>query len=83
MERQDESPDEVQAAASEMEAALDDMEHRSEEVAEDIDDARSDWEAKRKDASVPGAEPPEEEDAGGEVAGDWEGQGPAADDAGQ
>jgi hypothetical protein len=83
MERHDDLDDKVQAAAEEMEAELADMEHRSDEVGEEIDDARSDWEAKQADDSVPGAEPRDAEDAGGDVAGDWEGEGPAADKAGQ
>jgi hypothetical protein len=83
MEREDEVDDKVQAAAEGMEAELADMEHRSEEVGAEIDAARSDWERKREDSSVPGAEPPDEEDAGGEIAGDWEGEGPAADEGGQ
>jgi hypothetical protein len=83
MERRDELDDRVQAAAEEMEEDLREMEHHSEEVGGDIDEARSDWEHKQDDPSVPGAEPEDEEQAGGEVAGDWEGEGPAADEGGQ
>lgn len=64
MEREgDELDDRVQAAAEEMEKELADMEERSAEVGKDIDETRSEWEAKRRDESVPGAEPPDE-DAG-------------------
>lgn len=45
-----------------------------------------DWERKRRDSSVPGAPAPDDDsDAadGGAVAGDWEGEGPAAGRAGQ
>jgi hypothetical protein len=63
MER-DEDPldDKVQAAAEEMEAELTDMEQRSEEVGEDIEETRQEWERKRDDSNVPGAEPRESED---------------------
>jgi hypothetical protein len=64
------------------EKTLEELEAQSEEVGEHIDDTRSDWERKQQDAAVPGAEPGEEADAE-DVAGDWEGQGPNASDAGQ
>lgn len=40
------------------------MEERVERLGTDIEGARSDWERKRKDPGVPGAEPPPDEDAG-------------------
>jgi hypothetical protein len=83
MENEETTDDKVQAATDEMAAELTDMEQRSEEVGKEIHSTRAEWERKREDSSVPGAEPRDEEDAGGDVAGDWEGEGPAADDAGQ
>jgi hypothetical protein len=56
----------------------------TERLEERIQDVRRDWERKRRDPAVPGAPAPRSEDAdGGEVAGDWEGEGPAANEAGQ
>jgi hypothetical protein len=40
----------------------DDMEQRSEKLREDIEQARQEWERKRSDESVPGANPPESEE---------------------
>jgi hypothetical protein len=40
----------------------DDMEERSEKLHEGIDEVRQDWERKRADQSVPGANPPESEE---------------------
>jgi hypothetical protein len=70
MERHDELDDKVQAAAEEMEAEIEELERHSDEVGGDIEDARSDWERKQDDPSVPGAEPEDEdeEQPGGEVA---------------
>jgi hypothetical protein len=73
----------VDKAAEEMETELRKLEGHAGEVDSRIDETRKEWEAKRRDPSVPGAEPPDEEDAGGEIAGDWEGEGPAADEGGQ
>ncbi|MDX6699123.1 MAG: hypothetical protein QOE65_2520 [Solirubrobacteraceae bacterium] len=78
----EERDDAVQAATGEMESSIEDMEARSDEVGEHIDDTRSEWKAKQQDSSVPGAEAGGESEAE-EVAGDWEGEGPAAADAGQ
>jgi hypothetical protein len=83
MEREDELDDKVQAAAEEMEAEIEELEKHSAEVGEDIEATEADWKRKQADPGVPGAEPDEEEDAGDEIAGDWEGEGPAADKAGQ
>jgi hypothetical protein len=83
MERNDEQDDRVQAAAEAMESDIQEMERQSEEVGEHIDDAKSDWSRKRDDDAVPGAEPDDSQDAGEDVAGDGEGEGPAADEAGQ
>ena len=82
MERQDDLEADVEAAAEQAESSVEEMEAQSQKVAEHVDETRSDWERKQADPSVPGA------DAGGEseaepVAGDWEGEGPAANQAGQ
>ena len=46
------------------EQELDKLEEHSDEVGEDIDDARREWKAKQDDPSVPGAQPSEhDEDA--------------------
>jgi hypothetical protein len=82
MERTDPLDDRVQAAAEEMESDVAEMEEHSERVGEQIDETRSNWKRKQDDPSIPGAESggePESE----EVAGDWEGEGPAANKAGQ
>lgn len=63
-----------------------DLRARSEQLREHTEDVRREWERKRRDPAVPGAPaPPNDPDAadGGAVAGDWEGKGPAADEAGQ
>ena len=60
------SDDHEQAAAA-AERELADMEERSERVGERIDEARKDWQAKRADGSIPGAEPPEDGDSEGEL----------------
>jgi len=69
-------------AADAMESDLEQMEERSEQVQEDVEDVRHDWERKQQDSDVPGAEPPEEDEAG-EVAGDGSDEGPGAGEAGQ
>jgi hypothetical protein len=43
--------------AQELEREAEDMEHRSERVGDEIDEARREWEAKEDDPSVPGAQP--------------------------
>ncbi|MBS1869049.1 MAG: hypothetical protein JSS99_05250 [Actinobacteria bacterium] len=63
-----------------------DLRHGTELLRERIEDVRADWERKRRDPSVPGAPAPADDPEaanGGAVAGDWEGEGPAANDAGQ
>ncbi len=61
----------------ELEAEADRLEKRSEEVGEQADRAEGDWEAKKQDDSVPGAQPSEAERDGGSTTAD------AADAAGQ
>jgi hypothetical protein len=63
-----------------------DLERGTEELQDRIDDVRADWERKRRDPSVPGAPAPDgdpEAADGGAIAGDWEGEGQAANRAGQ
>ena len=47
------------------EKAVDDMERRSERLGDEIDEARRDWEAKKSDESVPGAQSEDGEDGPG------------------
>lgn len=54
-ERADRDVDEL---ADGLEEQANRMERRSDEVAEHIDDARDQWDRKRSDDAVPGAEPP-------------------------
>ena len=44
-----------------LERDADDMEERSEKVGREIEDARGDWESKKSDAKIPGAQPEEDE----------------------
>jgi hypothetical protein len=44
-----------------MESSLEEMEQRSAEVEQDIEDTSADWERKRADDAVPGAEPRDED----------------------
>jgi hypothetical protein len=69
-----------------LEHEIADMQRGSEELEQQIQDVRADWERKRRDPAVPGAPaPPNDPEAaeGGAVAGDWEGEGQAANEAGQ
>ncbi len=45
--------------AGRLERELQEMEERSERLGDEISDVREDWEAKRRDESVPGAPAPE------------------------
>ena len=45
----------------ELQADADDLEERTGEVGERIDDTRQEWEAKKRDSSVPGAQPDDDE----------------------
>ena len=67
MEREDPLDDKVQAAAEEMEAEIEKLEEHSSEVGDEIDATEAEWERKRADPAVPGAEPEQEEDAGDEA----------------
>jgi hypothetical protein len=54
--------DGVEHAADRFQRETEDMEDRSEKLREGIDEARQEWERKRADQSVPGANPPESEE---------------------
>ena len=56
----------VERAAERLARETDDMEERSEKLREGIEEARQDWQRKRADQSVPGANPPESEGGEGE-----------------
>lgn len=59
-----------------VEPAADEMERRSEDLEERIEETERDWESKRHDSSVPGAQPSpdevetERQDLGGEPGGE-------------
>lgn len=66
------------AASEEADRTVADLEHQSDELDEEIDKARSDWESKQESSSVPGAVPdpgdqdeepsdPEDEATGGDA----------------
>ena len=50
--------DDPGALADKMEKEADRLEDRSNELGEDVDNVRKDWEQKRSDQGVPGANPP-------------------------
>lgn len=50
------------ALADEMEEEADRLEDRSKELGEEVGEVRKDWERKRSDQSVPGANPPDDDD---------------------
>ena len=52
----------VQRAAARLAREADEMQDRSEELGAEIEQARSDWQRKRTDQGVPGANPPENEE---------------------
>ena len=81
VERDDEQ--QIEEAEQDMASDVEAMEARAAELGDEVDEVRSDWRRKQEDPGVPGAEPTGEQEAGGEVAGDWEGEGPAANEAGQ
>ena len=55
MDREQEDPG---ALADKLDKEADRLEHRSKELGENVDDLRKDWERKRSDQGVPGANPP-------------------------
>jgi hypothetical protein len=52
----------VKKAEDRLERKADDLQRRGDEVAEQIETARDEWQRKRSDPSVPGAAPPEDPD---------------------
>jgi hypothetical protein len=65
--------------AQEAEYELADMQEQSDGLADDIHAAKDDWEAKKRDGSVPGAGTGEEEDDG-ETEGESGGGSPEVED---
>lgn len=63
------------ALADEMEEEADRLEDRAKELGEDVDDVRKDWERKRADDGVPGANPPAEDEDKDEDEDQTSGQG--------
>lgn len=55
MTREQEDPESL---ADELEGEAERLEQRSKELGEDISDVKQDWERKRSDQGVPGANPP-------------------------
>jgi hypothetical protein len=57
---------------TEYEQTADELEERSKQLGEEINDVREDWERKRADDGVPGAPPPEKTgDEGGSEREPW------------
>jgi hypothetical protein len=56
---------EQQRDPEDLDAEVEDLEKAAEKVQDDIDETKSDWEAKKGDESVPGA--PADDDLGGET----------------
>ena len=63
-----------QDKADELEREADDLEHSSDELKEKIEDASSDWEARKSDASIPGATEPDAADPANSGAGESDGE---------
>jgi hypothetical protein len=61
--------------ADHLEDEADDLERRSEKLGEQTDDVAQDWERKRADPSVPGANPPADEEHDGPQTGAPSGKG--------
>ena len=60
MERHEER---AHAAADEMEAGAREMEDRAEKLDEELDETRGEWRRKQQDPQVPGAQPPDDDEA--------------------
>jgi hypothetical protein len=50
-----------ESLADQLDKEADQLERRSEELGDEVDQARQDWQGKRADQGVPGAVPPEDE----------------------
>jgi chaperonin cofactor prefoldin len=57
-ENPEKAEQEVADLAEDLETDAERLEKHGDEVSEHIDETRDDWEGKRADGSVPGAEPP-------------------------
>ncbi len=55
----EQDPDEL---ADDLSQEADRLEHDSAELGQRVEDTRQDWQRKRRDASIPGANPPEAEE---------------------
>jgi hypothetical protein len=55
-------PESHEERSKQVERELDDMERESERLSEHIDSARKDWERKKQDPGVPGAEDQQEDE---------------------
>jgi hypothetical protein len=49
--------------ADSLEQEADELEQHSDRLGDEVQDARQDWQQKRSDPSVPGANPPESDDS--------------------
>jgi hypothetical protein len=64
MEREDDLEDKVQAAAEEMQAEIEELEHHESTLDRDIENTESEWRRKQEDPNVPGADPDESTSSG-------------------
>ena len=64
MTEHEQHDDDPERLADKLDADADDLHEKSEKLEDEISDTRRDWQAKRRDPGVPGAEPPSDEDDG-------------------
>ena len=64
MTEHEQHDDDPERLADQLDADADDLQEKSEKLEDEITDTRRDWEAKRRDPGVPGAQPPSDEDDG-------------------
>lgn len=55
--------DKLDEAIEDMQSDAEEMQERSEELGDLIEETRSDWHAKQRDPAVPGAQPPLDDEA--------------------
>jgi hypothetical protein len=60
--KKDDDSSDFKAVEQDMEETAEEMEEREQKVEEGIEKVSDEWERKRKDPSVPGALPPEEDE---------------------
>ena len=58
--RDDEKTDE---AVEDMRSDVEEMQERSDELGDRVEETRSDWDSKQQDGAVPGAQPPPDDEA--------------------